>query len=590
MRIYFEEYHYPASLVRDCIADGRITNLKEGKVKLSFVGYLYSAQIDDVVFVLPKVFVQAGKAFGEYAPEEMVNFDEKENSITKGNVKIGHFIFELSTWLYLSIKRYHEAMEKEGNVENTEVQNVLPSSGSKSKSSIEIVLELIRFAKKHRQLFAYQTIVNNLGTKKIRWAKTISKTQACVQEGVPYYLDFKTEQKERDWNEQLIVLFYSVMRYLNKTFHFKMAVDFNYELLSERKIEHLMKTGKGLRLLRTIRRNYFKSELVQLWKLLYTFFDWAAHIKSNRKKDEYLLVRVYNKVFEHMIDQLIGSQNVAKQLKQHKDGKQIDHIYKHPSLFPKREIYYIGDSKYYSEEGEIDEYSQFKQFTYAKNIIQYNIDLYNKGQTGHVDYVNYRDELTEGYNITPNFFIRGHVSEMERLKLAGAEERLKAVEGEDKVLCHFKNRLFDRDTLFTQSYQINFLFVLSFYVHHTTNEPLQRKIRDKFRTNFIKLIHTKYDIFLLTPKEGAKEAKDVIKQNFYCLIGKIFSIAKGGKQGEQWKKGEEGGKQGEEQNYFFLGLEREKDFEKENEEVKKVLDKDFTITAYRLGTDLPEGR
>lgn len=43
-------------------------------------------------------------------------------------------------------------------------------------------------------------------------------------------------------------------------------------------------------------------------------------------------------------------------------------------------IYYIGDSKYYKRGNSLGKESVYKQFTYARNVIQWNIDLFNNGK------------------------------------------------------------------------------------------------------------------------------------------------------------------------------------------------------------------
>ncbi len=78
-----------------------------------------------------------------------------------------------------------------------------------------------------------------------------------------------------------------------------------------------------------------------------------------------------------MIDDLIGDNKLLPELKNHADGKQIDHIYKYKSLIIEDEIYFVGDSKYYKPQNSVGKYSQAKQFTYAKNVIQYNIDSHS---------------------------------------------------------------------------------------------------------------------------------------------------------------------------------------------------------------------
>ena len=109
----------------------------------------------------------------------------------------------------------------------------------------------------------------------------------------------------------------------------------------------------------------------------------------------------------------INSSNEAmffliKDLKKNDDGKIIDHIYDYQSLIDTSNIFYIGDSKYYKSNSEVGNLSKYKQFTYAKNVIQFNIDLLNKDKKEtYKPKIRYRDQLTEGYNITPNFFIYG---------------------------------------------------------------------------------------------------------------------------------------------------------------------------------------
>ena len=83
---------------------------------------------------------------------------------------------------------------------------------------------------------------------------------------------------------------------------------------------------------------------------------------------------------------------------------------------------------------------------YAKNVIQYNINLFQSTQTENNTH--YRDELTEGYNITPNFFIQAYIDAQNLTDSADHfqfDETQKA-----KINFHFENRIFDRDTLGTE--------------------------------------------------------------------------------------------------------------------------------------------
>ncbi len=84
---------------------------------------------------------------------------------------------------------------------------------------------------------------------------------------------------------------------------------------------------------------------------------------------------------------------------------------------------------------------------------------------------------------------------------------------------HFENRLFDRDTLFVQSYNINFLFVLSSYL--TNNSILKTNFKKdtykKFREKLVSFINDKYHFFILYPNDSS-----FIEKYFKLLNGKVY--------------------------------------------------------------------
>ena len=264
----------------------------------------------------------------------------------------------------------------------------------------------------------------------------------------------------------------------------------------------MIESGKGTRLLKKIRHNYFTDELVELWSLLYVFFERAESVASGKSHNEKLLVRNFNLVFEDMVDQLISDNrnDIPKELWEQSDGKIVDHIYKGMSIVDdSQQIFYIGDSKYYKETTELGENSIYKQFTYAKNVIQYNINLFNnKDKTSVLD-CRYRDPLTEGYNITPNFFIRGVVDFANPKSL---DKRLLKEESTLPPNKHFRNRLFDRDTLFLLSYNINFMFVMASYVSNTDDIALKKSLQNLFRRDFLEYIDSQFDFSVLEPRNA----------------------------------------------------------------------------------------
>jgi hypothetical protein len=327
-----------------------------------------------------------------------------------------------------------------------------------------------------------------------------------------------------NFDEELIVLFYSTLEYLCDTYNFRIKSDVQYKLLSSHKIKDLIETERGTYLLKKIRRKYFTDELVKLWKLLYAFFDKAEKIKSNKNHDDRLLVKNFNIVFEDMIDFLIGSKvgnKIPSDLKNQADGKIVDHIFRDKSLIDDEEIYYVGDSKYYSDGSEVGENSIYKQFTYAKNIIQFNINLWHNWRPqDKLDSrykVRYRDDITEGYNITPNFFIRGQV-DTDNITY---EENINS--RKDAVLLnrHFYNRLFDRDTLILKEYNINFLYVLSTYAINIESNSRQERLRTMFRNDLIDSLNSTYVFYKVKPKDGF-EVEDIVKNHFYDFVGRMY--------------------------------------------------------------------
>ncbi len=85
---------------------------------------------------------------------------------------------------------------------------------------------------------------------------------------------------------------------------------------------------------------------------------------------------------------------------------------------------------------------------------------------------------------------------------------------------HFENRLFDRDTLFVQSYNINFLFVLS-AIFIRENSTLKNKFKKDtqkiFREKFVAFINEKYQFYKVKPNE-----EYFLDKHFKLLNGKVY--------------------------------------------------------------------
>jgi hypothetical protein len=479
MIILFEEYQYKTEKLEQVLSARYFLPINSIYSKINYVGYYFNPLINDAIIIIPKVFInEQGLAFDEFEPESLVvPTSEIINKLSNtGKDKI---IFEISTWLYRAIQQFNKRHFYNSISENQFLNQVVTNLEEKSSTEIDIILSLLKFYKENQALFTFISKSAHSQQNKINWHKTINKKQPIIQSNTPIYVYLATTRKKINYDEELLVLFYSTLNFIKGKYAFDFYPPQNYELIKGHQFENVLR--KGCRYLKSIKYRYYSDKMISLYNLLYAFFERSEKTQSKKQIEEVLLVKDFNIVFEDMIDDLIGDNNIFlehKELKEQKDGKQVDHIYKYKSLLVEDKIYFVGDSKYYKPQNSVGKYSKAKQFTYAKNVIQYNIDLFKDKKLDQ--HLRYREDTTEGYNITPNFFISAFVNK----KFDFSKSYIDEIDNPITIMqSHFENRLFDRDTLFVQSYNINFLFVLSAYLSNnsTFKNKFQKRNTGKFQ-------------------------------------------------------------------------------------------------------------
>ncbi len=515
MIILFEEYHYKTEDISKVLTERYYFPVNGIESKINFVGYYFNPHISngkgDSVTIFPKVFINENNlAFGEFTPESLLNptIAIKNRLMETGKAKL---IFEISTWLYRAIQQFNKRHFYNSISENQYINQIVTNLDENSSTELDIILSLLRFHKENQELFTFIAKTAHSQQNKINWHKTINKKQPIIHNNRPIYIDLVTKGKKVNYDEELLILFYSTLNHIKEKYAFNFQIPQNYSLIKGLQFEKIL--TKGSSLLKKIKYKYYSDKMINLYNILFIYFERSEKTKSKGLFEEVLLIRDFNIVFEDMIDDLIGDNSIAPELKKHADGKQIDHIFKYNSLMMHEDIYFIGDSKYYSKIDSVGKYSKAKQFTYAKNIIQYNIDLLNSEELNN--YTRYRDNETEGYNITPNFFISAVIGD----KYDFNQHYLKNINELTKFQVHFKNRLFDRDTLFIQSYNINFLFVLSSYVSNnsTLKNNFKKSARKTFRDKILSFINEAYIFYKIKPKNN-----DALNKHFKLLIGMIY--------------------------------------------------------------------
>lgn len=611
MRILIEEYQYEYEDVYDVLKGLGVLQDVEGKVSLSYVGYYFNddPDVNDCVFILPKVLLEGEfgkeKVFGHIEPKDLINAEDCKELTTEEH----KFIYNLSVWIYraITVFRDHEFDRVEDGKRQSSIvlYKQAPMMGHtrkrKANTFLDVLLTLQEWNKRNESFVMF--IVKNLhsGYNKINWTRTISRSQAVIQESGcgshrqdVSYLNPINKKRQINFDEELLVIYYSVLQHMHDEYGFPVRINVNFPLIQGEKFKRYI-NGYGKRRLKQIKYKYFSDKALELWELCYAFFDRPDNIMLNVDQREYLLVKSFHIVFEAIIDELIaGDQTLPKELKDQPDGKRVDHIYQYQELTNNAtddHIYYIGDSKYYKRGNSLGKESVYKQFTYARNVIQWNIDLFNDGKAedrnGHVKL---RDDVTEGYNIIPNFFISANQNVLQPeddIKLIDSDKEAGQRRQQYYLSRQFENRLFDRDTFLLAHYDVNFLFVIALYGRNNQSSKVawRNKVRKMFRKEIQQMLKDNFEFYAMTAHADVN-ADTYIKENFQTLLGKVYHPFEN--------------REGSDQQYFSLALRKpEKEsypevsakISNENEAVMFALRQAFYIAKCPLGVDpktLPE--
>lgn len=526
MRILLEEHKYPVELVHDVLHGVGIDELQdiEGYVSLSYVGYFYNPEINDCVFILPKVLMDDNdKVFGDNTPEELINIDPKTTKLTE---KEQNFLYEFAVWIYRAIAVFQQSHKDSNIIYHRQLSQIGHGLKRRTNTMLDVVLSLIAFAKDHQDFITFTLKNIHSGHNKINWTRTISRSQAILQDGAPIYLNPVNKKRQINFDEELLIIFYSILNYISKTYGFKVNINVGFELIKGAKFKSYIE-GRGKIRLRQIKYKYFSDITLEMWNLCYAFFNHSQSITATTDLKEFLLVKNFYIVFEAIIDELLGSNKEKNELDnklvEQQDGKIIDHLYTYDGLIQsndeQEQIYYIGDSKYYKIGHKLTDTSIYKQYTYARNIIQYNVSLW-MDETIPNPNVKVRDDQTEGYNILPNFFISADIKEGDYKYTHREIKRI----GDTEVNFQFHDRLFDRDTLLLSRYNVNFLFVIALYARNKQSEKQtwQREVRDQFREEIRTLLNDKYDFYAMKSIGNPLAGEQFLTEHFKELQGKIF--------------------------------------------------------------------
>lgn len=537
MRILVEGYHYDKQAVQDAGLSGgvleRYRRLKDGKIVYNFVGHTYcGAPINDYVFFLPKAILTVDQQVFGCSPDEIIHIDERNENMMPAERR--RFVSEFSIWIYRALAIYKKDNPDSDIIETDEdLASMKTGRLHVADTWLDVILELIRFYRENENFVTYVTKNLHSGYNRISWTRTVNHSQPILQDGKPIYMNPVNRRKSVNYDEELFVIFYSILNYVQEYFGFPVTLKLQFPLIRGNEFQLYLK-GHGCVRLRQIKYKYFSDKALRLWHLCYAFFEKAHKTNVHSQQEDFLLAHDFDRVFEAMIDRLIGDP-VPDPLKNQRDGKIVDHLYTYTGLlYPGmeqqeavRNMYYIGDSKYYPIGHKVGDTSEYKQFTYARNVIQWNLDIFQTEEskrksndyTRDADRAPLRDEVTEGYNVVPNFFISAVIDDSLRF----TESHLEAKESRFHSR-QFQNRLFDRDTLLLTHYDVNFLYVLSLYARNNRGSQLtwQATVREEFRRKIQETLQAEYNFQVITPKGSPEDGERYIREHYQEFLGKLY--------------------------------------------------------------------
>jgi hypothetical protein len=531
MKILFEGAKYNINDLKSCFGDKFYHQIGDYGY-IDVVGY-YHSNDNQLYYFLPKLIITEEEFFLDTKIYYLDFFKNKIEELLKEDITLLNWFRKFLILFYKSLKEYKIRVDDK-IIQLGETLQLSSNIGQNEFTFLDLVLTILNFYKKNKDFFVFHIKEQETKKhKKVNWNKTIRKQQPVFIDGYPIYDNLNTKTKVVNNDEVLMTYFYSLLNYLKDEYKVDIVIDCPYTLIKGERFKDLL--DNGLYKIKKIKNNYYSDKLKAIYNLLILFFERTFIGSIKNKNDDFIIVKHYHNVFEDMIDKLLSdsfsnrrtSNGISlNHLKNNKDGKILDHLFEFESILDNDEsVFYIGDSKYYKHNSPINDNSIYKQFTYAKNVIQFNINIFNANDSIPSvinKNIRYRDDVTEGYSISPNFFIQGIIKDYNDFESLGLNPiPNKKIEGNS----HFEERLFDRDTLFIKYYNINFLFVLNAYTNFS-NEKVDEirnnfkiKSRNHFEDYFKNYSDFRFYEFLF---KDENELKEFVNFEFRNLIGRIF--------------------------------------------------------------------
>ena len=248
---------------------------KKEDYRPEYVGYCYSKAAEDMIFFLPKVVLtgeqredKASDTIFGAEPTKIIDFEasDLEKNFSEGESnKYKDFLSELSIWIYRTINVYKK--DKDENIlEPREIQSKSTGRKIKARTLLDVIIALREFNRHNQDYFTFIARNIHSGFNKIQWTKTISKSQAIITKDSPVYIDPINKKKVVNFDEELLVIYFSILNYIKEIHGFSFDININYNLIPTKVLKNkYIDKNFGSRRLRQIKYKYFSDMALRIW-------------------------------------------------------------------------------------------------------------------------------------------------------------------------------------------------------------------------------------------------------------------------------------------------------------------------------------
>ena len=141
------------------------------------------------------------------------------------------FLSTLSIWIYRTISVYKQS-HNDNILESKEYQSESRGRKQKHNTLLDVIIALRDFNRNNQNYFTFVAKNVHSGYNKINWNKTITSSQAIIQRGSPVYIEPVNRKKMVNFDEELLVIYFSILNYIRETHGFSFEINIQYPLIS----------------------------------------------------------------------------------------------------------------------------------------------------------------------------------------------------------------------------------------------------------------------------------------------------------------------------------------------------------------------